>query len=177
MPSSPPPAVKGSAIAHALADCGIDSATVVPDFVQIATHQCLDANGGRLRVTYCANENQAIHVATGLYIGGRRPVVMMQNQGLYNCVNSLRACGLDAGIPLLLMVGQFGREFSNYGQDMRASRRHMVSLLEPVLDALGIACWRLETEQDLGAIAAAHAHAEQQRSPAAIIVGRHTEWD
>ncbi|ADP16291.1 thiamine pyrophosphate enzyme, N-terminal TPP-binding domain protein [Achromobacter xylosoxidans A8] len=177
MPSSIPPAVKGSAIARALSDCGIDSATVVPDFVQIATHQYLDADRGRIDVTYCANENQALHVASGLYIGGRQPVIMMQNQGLYNCVNSLRACGLDARIPLLLMIGQFGREFSNFGQEMRASRRHMVSLLEPVLDALTIAHWNIETEADLGVVETAWTHAKRSHTPAAVIVGRHTEWD
>lgn len=172
-----PPAVRGSIIANAMLQCGIDSITTVPDFVQIATHQYIDQRKDQFLVTYCSDENQALHVATGLYIGGKNPAVMMQNQGLYNCMNSLRACGLDASIPLFLMIGQFGREFSNIGKDSRQSRRRMVSLLEPTLATFGIPYWNLDGEGDLGVIETAWKQAQRDLAPVAVIVGNHTEWD
>jgi sulfopyruvate decarboxylase subunit alpha len=73
-----------------------------------------------------------------LVIGGKRTAVLIQNQGLLNCINSLRAVGLDAGLPMLLVVGQFGREFDNVGQDPAQSRRRVVNLVEPMLDVMGI---------------------------------------
>lgn len=126
---------------------------------------------------YCANENQALQMATGLIIGGASPAVMMQNQGLYNCGNSLRACGLDARMPLFMMIGQFGREFANVGHDPRLSRRRMVSLLLPVLDAMGVRHWLLESNDDLGVFEQAWQHGRRQQAPTAVIVGHTTDWD
>ncbi|KCV28236.1 thiamine pyrophosphate enzyme, N-terminal TPP binding domain protein [Bordetella bronchiseptica SBL-F6116] len=172
-----PPAASGQHIVETFARCGIDSVTTVPDFIQLSAHARLDRDTERFLVTYCANENQALQVAMGQYIGGRRPVVLMQNQGLYNCVNALRACGLDANMPLLLVIGQFGREFANVGQDSRQSRRRMVSLLEPVLDALTIPYWTIEGDDDVPVIEQAWSSALRRMQPSAVIVGNYTLWD
>ncbi|WP_454673920.1 thiamine pyrophosphate-binding protein [Achromobacter pestifer] len=172
-----PVSARGSVVARTLQECGVDAITVVPDFVQIATHQYLDRQSEPFTVCYCSNENQALHVATGLYIGGRSPAVMMQNQGLYNCVNSLRACGLDAHIPLFLLIGQFGREHDNVGKSHRESRRRMVSLLEPVLDTLGVRYWHIESESDSSAITEAFNWGRAKGVPTAVIFGNHTDWE
>ncbi|MCM5571156.1 thiamine pyrophosphate-binding protein [Burkholderiaceae bacterium FT117] len=177
MTESRPPAASGRRIVETFARCGIDSITTVPDFVQLSVHAHLDRDPQRFMVTYCANENQAVHVAMGQYIGGRNPAVLMQNQGLHNCVNSLRACGLDAGMPLLFVIGQFGREFANVGRDARKSGRRIVSLLEPVLDALGVPSWKVECDDDVPAIEVAWRSAVQRMQPSAVIIGNYTLWD
>jgi sulfopyruvate decarboxylase TPP-binding subunit len=176
MSTPSPEPVDASAIVAAMRRCGIDEVTTTPDFVQLSVHERLAAADSSIRVTWCTNENQALQVATGLIVGGRRPAVMMQNQGLYNAANALRACGLDAQMPLFLMIGQFGREFANVGQDPRLSRRRMVSLLLPVLDAMGVAHWALESPADIGVIEQAWQHAWQQQTPAAVVVGHYTGW-
>ena len=100
----------------------------------------------------------------------------MQNQGLYNCVNTLRAVCLDAHIPLVFMVGQFGREYSNLGQDPRQSRRTMVRVLEPMLDALGVPHVRLERPADLGRLDEAYRMAQEKSTAAIAIVGAPMAW-
>jgi len=177
MNPSRPPSVSARAIVDQMRRCGIDHVTTTPDFVQLSVHARLDAPDSGFRTTYCANENQALQVATGLIIGGRKPAVMMQNQGLYNCGNTLRACGLDARMPLFMMIGQFGREFANVGHDPRQSNRRMVSLLLPVLEAMGVRHWLLESNDDLGVFEQAWKHGRQQHAPTAVIVGHYTEWD
>ena len=172
-----PPAISARAIVDEMRQCGIDHVTTTPDFVQLSVHKRLDAADSGIRTTYCANENQALQMAMGLIIGGRKPAVMMQNQGLYNCANALRACGLDARMPLFMMIGQFGREFDNVGQDPRLSRRRMVSLLLPVLDAMGVSHWLLESNADLGVFAQAWQYGRKHQAPTAVIVGHYTEWD
>ena len=127
-------------------------------------------------VTNTTNENQSLTVAAGLTIGGARPLVMMQNQGLYNCINTLRAVCLDAHVPLVLMVGQFGREFSNVGQDPKASTRSMVAIMEPMLDALKLPYWRLESEADLGHMESAFAAAQECQTAAVLLVGAPMAW-
>lgn len=169
--------VGGRAIAAELERCGVDSATTVPDFVQLSLDAALRGPDSRIALTTCANENQAICAAAGLYFGGRRPVVIMQNQGLHNCINSLRTVGLDGRVPLLLLVGQFGREFANLGQDPRQSERRMVRLLEPVLDAMEIPSFRLEGPADFGNIERAWNTAWEQSRATVLCVGHYTLWD
>lgn len=169
--------VGASSILEAWRDAGIDWVVTVPDLVQLAVHDRVSHPESGFRCTYCANENQALQTAAGLWIGGRRPIVIMQNQGLYNCMNAIRALGLDAGVPLLMQVGQFGREFANLGQDPRQSRRRMVSLLEPTLEAFGMPYFRMESKAHLSAIGEAAKAAFEGGRPAAILVGHYTAWE
>ena len=148
-----------------------------PDFVQLSVHKALDQPGSGVRVTYCANENQALHVASGMIIGGQSPLVMMQNQGLHNCINTLRTCGLDARLPLFLMIGQFGREFANIGQDSRLSRRRMVNLLLPILDAMKISTWTIDDDTQIPRFQDAWRHCQANQAPTALVIGHYTAWD
>ena len=174
---TPPPRPSAQGLFDALKRCGIDHVTTVPDLAQLSLHEKLEAPGSGFRVVHCSNENQAIQVSTGLYIGGRSVITLMQNQGLYNCLNTLRACGADASMPLLMLIGQFGREFDNVGQDSRRSRRRMVSWMSPVLDAAGIPHWEIESDADIPKLDEAWRHSRQHKTPAAVVVGNYTAWD
>ena len=69
------------------------------------------------------------------------------------------------------------REFSNFGGDSNLSERNTVKLLEPVLTALGVRFWRLETEGDLAGVAEAFSYADKERHSAVLIVGAPTGWN
>jgi sulfopyruvate decarboxylase TPP-binding subunit len=102
--------------------------------------------------------------------------VIVQNQGLYAGINSLRALGLDSKVPLFFVIGQFGREFSNLGSDPRDSKRRVVFLLEPLLETLGVPSWRLEGPDDLPNIEAAWQASRDRSGPTALIVGHFVGW-
>ena len=155
----------------------VDHVVTVPDWVQLSLHQRLHEGVPGIRLINCSNENQCLTVAAGLQLGGRRPLLVMQNQGLYNCTNTLRAVGLDAHIPLVLMVGQFGREYANFGHPSTSSRRVMVNLLEPLLNTLGVPYHRLETPADLTAMDIAFTQAEKRNGPVALLVGAPMSWN
>jgi sulfopyruvate decarboxylase subunit alpha len=148
----------------------------VPDFVQLALHKAVEQGESGLTLVRTSNEDQAVCVAAGLTVTGKRPLVVIQNQGLYACINTIRAVALDAQIPTVFLIGQFGREYSNFGQPTVESRRRVVNLLEPVLDTLGIPFWQLEHPSDLEAVSAAFQAAHSRRGPAALIVGRPVAW-
>lgn len=169
--------VSARAILDVFRQRGITHVTTVPDFAQFSLQLRLEE--GYLpdtRVMRCSTEDQAVECAAGLWIGGKRPVVIMQNQGFYASINAIRAVGIDAKLPLVLMIGPWGREFANLGQDMRQSRRRVVAMLQPMLDVLGIRHWPLESPADLGNIGAAIDHAFDTGAPAAITVGAYTAW-
>lgn len=156
---------------------GVDHLVTVPDWVQLALHTRVEAGVPGLRSITCANEDQALCTAAGLQIGGRRALVVIQNQGLFACANALRALTIDARIPVVMLIGQFGREFANFGQEPGLSRRSMVRHLEPLLDALCVRHWRLEREGDLVAMDEAFEHAHRERAATALIVGAPTGWN
>ena len=176
MPTPVPPHIPASACLDALRDAGCDRVVTVPDWVQLAMHVRLEAGEPGLPMIACCAEDQAVTVAAGLTIGGGRPVIVVQNQGLYACINTIRAVALDARIPLVFMIGQFGREFANFGAEPLASRRNMVRLLEPVLATLGVRSWRLESAHDLPAVSEAFDHAHASRAASALIVGAPLAW-
>ncbi|KUE85100.1 thiamine pyrophosphate-binding protein [Cupriavidus necator] len=168
--------IRASAMVVALKDAGVSHFVTVPDFVQLALHQAVERGEGNMALVRACNEDQAVCTSAGLTIAGGRPLIVVQNQGFYACINSLRAVGLDARIPSVFLIGQFGREHDNYGHPATSSRRRVVSLLEPLLETLGVPYWQLESESDLTAVDEAFEAARARGGPAALVVGRPITW-
>jgi sulfopyruvate decarboxylase TPP-binding subunit len=169
--------IPASAALDALLRNQVDHVVTVPDWVQLSLHARLENEASGIRVIPCANENQTVTVAAGLTIAGRRPLLMMQNQGLYNCINTLRAVCLDAHIPMVLMVGQFGREYANFGQPATESRRTMVRIMEPLLQAIGVPFLRLDSQADLTRVDEAYEQAERLRTAVVLLVSAPMAWN
>jgi len=53
-------------------------------------------------------EDTAIGMASGAYLGGKKPCVLMQNSGLGYSLNVLTSLNLIYGIPVLLLVSYRG---------------------------------------------------------------------
>lgn len=163
--------VPASAFINAFHRCGVQYVTTVPDMLQIALHSALEEPGCGIRSINCSTEDQAVETAAGLYAGGKKAAILVQNQGFLAAINSIRALGLDGRIPLFMVMGQFGREWGNLGQDPRQSKRLMVRMLEPLLENLDIPYWRLEGPGDVGNIESACEAAFEHNRPTALIVG------
>lgn len=161
---------------EALHGAGVTHFVTVPDFVQLALHQAIERGDSPIQLVRTCNEDQAVCAAAGLRVGGQQPIVVVQNQGLYACVNTVRAVALDARIPTVFLIGQFGRENANLGRPTTQSGRRVVSLLEPLLDTLDVPYWRLDTPADLSAVKSAFASAATHRGAAALIVNQPIAW-
>lgn len=169
--------IKASAILKQIEKARIDFCTTVPDFIQLSVHVELERGVPGCRYVRCATEEQATTCAAGLIIGGKRPLTIVQNQGFLACINAIRAAGLDACLPIVFMIGQFGREDENLGKDSRLSERRVVNLLEPMLELLDMDILRLETPGDEVGIPDFYERARANMKPAAIVVGARTAWD
>lgn len=169
-------AISATAAVSALRRNQVDHVVTVPDWIQLSLHDRLNKGVEGIRVINACNENQVVTVAAGLTIGGKRPLVMMQNQGLYNCFNTLRAVCLDAHIPMVFLVGQFGREFSNIGHPTAESGRSMVRIAEPFLTSIGVPFHILDSEADLVKLDQAYEQAQQQRTAVVLLVGAPMAW-
>jgi len=186
MTASNPPALyipnpaggpSATALHDALKSAGVTHAVTVPDFVQFSLHDKLLATDSGITNVMTCTEDQALTTAAGLHIGGAIPVVLVQNQGFYKCLNTLRAVCLDAAIPMVFFAGQFGREVDNIGKPMTESRRTMVRMMEPLLDSLGLRYWVVEDDADVAGIAEAFAHAKRENTAAVVLIARHVTWN
>ena len=169
--------VGGSAVAEALKAAGVTHAVTVPDWVQLPLHRALEAEGTAIPLVNCCTEHEAFMIAAGLYCGGKCAAVIIQNQGLYAGLNALRGVGLDANVPIVMLIGQFGREPDNRGEATTGSKRRIVHMLDPLLELLDIPAWKIDGPGDLENVQKAYGWAFENKAPAAIVFERNLEWD
>jgi sulfopyruvate decarboxylase subunit alpha len=82
-----------------------------------------------------ASEQEAVTIAAGATLGGKRAAVYMENTGLYVSSYSLLAIGKQLGIPLLLIVGFLGGVPDQRNSFLYATiGKHTI----PVLQGMGI---------------------------------------
>lgn len=94
----------GSTVAQAFLECGITHVVWIPDSATGAWEHALSDAPGLSLVRVC-REGEAFAVASGLQLGGKRPIVQIQCTGLFEAGDSLRNCVHDLGVPLFLLVG------------------------------------------------------------------------
>jgi sulfopyruvate decarboxylase subunit alpha len=94
----------GPAVAAALKGCGVTHVVWIPDSDLGRWNDALSADPDLELVRVC-REGEGIAVAAGLYLGGQRPVVIIQCTGLFEAGDALRNAVHDMKLPLFLVVG------------------------------------------------------------------------
>jgi sulfopyruvate decarboxylase TPP-binding subunit len=158
-----------------LRSAAITHVVTVPDYIQLSLHAAIDRSGGIPQIAACS-ENETLGISTGLIITGHRPVVIMQNQGLLACINWLRTLAVDARIPLVILVGLFGREDENMGHPPTKSRRHLVRATATVLDAIDVAYDVFDSQADIPRLGPLIAGAFAEEKAACALIGWPTAW-
>lgn len=92
---------------QALQTVGFDFFTGVPDTILGGIIAALEE---RRLYTPSVREDEAVAMAAGAFLGGKIPVVLMQNSGLGNAMNVLMSLNLIYQIPCLLIVSWRGFE-------------------------------------------------------------------
>lgn len=86
-----------------LVERGVDFFTGVPDSLLSAFIRDLEGSG--LPHIVATDEANAVGIAAGAMLAGRRACVYMQNSGLGNAVNPLTSLCIPYGIKPLLVIG------------------------------------------------------------------------
>jgi phosphonopyruvate decarboxylase len=126
-----------------------------------------------LRYVGAANEGDAVAIAAGAELGGRRGVVMFQNSGLGNAVNPLTSLAHTARIPMLLIPtlrGEVG------GAPDEPQHELMGRITTELLELMEIP-WEPFPEREVeieGAIARAAAHMDTVGRPYALVMKKGT---
>nr|AGZ94236.1 phosphonopyruvate decarboxylase [Kitasatospora sp. NRRL F-6133] len=115
-----------------------------------------------------ANEGEAVAVASGAHLAGRRPVVIMQNSGLGNAVNPLTSLCHTLRIPVLLLVTWRGEP----GHPDEPQHRLMGALTRDLLTAMGVRheIFPSDPAELAPALERARRHMDEEGLPFAFVV-------
>ena len=110
-------------------------------------------------------EGETMAVAAGLWLGGAKPVVLIQNTGVFESGDSIRGLGVDVNQPLVMLVGYRGWDRHGVTRDSAAK------FIEHILYAWGINYYLVETDEDATRISEALQEADRTQKPVAVLVG------
>ncbi len=162
--------VSASAILDELRRLQVTHVINVPDTHQRTLLAEL-ARQSEIKLLTACTEDEAIAINAGLWIGGQRPVLSIQQVGLLAAMNNVKGLSMDARIPTCMLVGYYGRDVT---LPARANRGNGVRLIEPTLEAWGVKYFPVEGPEDIGAIAAAYHHSLENSGPAVVLIGAPT---
>ena len=86
-----------------------------------------------VRLLLATREEEAFGIAAGLYLGGRKPTVMLQSSGLGNSLNALTSLLLPYEIPVLIVISMRGD-----AGEWNAAQMPMGRAVRPILEAIAI---------------------------------------
>ncbi len=159
--------VSAAAATLVLKELGFTDVVSIPDGESRLLHRALETDA-TLAIYTPTREGEGIALAAGIWVGGRRPLVLLQNTGLMEAGDALRGCGIGPRIPLVLLVGWRGYTGAMEGK-LPIDSAYPYTL--PILDAWGISHREMMSDDDLGAMGEMAREAAETRRPTAVVYG------
>ena len=159
----------GRSILSAIKASGVQVAVTVPDIWTSEGLLRLIAADADLRHIRVCKEEEGFGICAGLAFADKRAVLVMQSTGLLATINGLRVVGVEFCQPVCMIVGLLQKE---PGVLPINSDKYGVRIVEPILDAMGVAHTLIETEADVAKIGPAIESAYARSQPVALLIGR-----
>jgi sulfopyruvate decarboxylase TPP-binding subunit len=135
----------GEAIGTLLHALGVSHVVTIPDSTLGRWESGIEGAGVSL-IRVC-REGEAWAVAGGLYLGGKRPLVMIQCTGLFESGDALRTILHDWKLPIPSIIG-----YRSYLNQSTLPGDTCLTFTEPVLDAWRIPYLLVTSPDQLGAM-------------------------
>jgi sulfopyruvate decarboxylase subunit alpha len=128
----------------------------------------LERSHADVRLILATREEEAFGVAAGLYLGGRRPTVMLQSSGLGNSLNAITSLLIPYQIPVLAIISMRGD-----AGEWNAAQVPMGRAVGSIVDAIGMSrVWVESAEVAAETVERAGATAFGTRVPGVCLVPR-----
>ncbi|HEV8346712.1 MAG TPA: hypothetical protein VGQ16_09060 [Vicinamibacterales bacterium] len=99
-----------------------------------------------VRLLLATREEEAFGIGAGLYLGGRKPTVMLQSSGLGNSLNAITSLLIPYQIPVLIIVSMRGD-----AGEWNAAQVPMGRSVPAIFEAIGVPHSRVESEREAAA--------------------------
>jgi len=96
-----------------------------------------------VQTTIATREEEAFGIAAGLYLGGKRPTVMLQSSGLGNSLNALTSLIVPYQMPMLIVISMRGD-----AGEWNAAQAPMGRAVEPICHAIGLSTSIVASAED-----------------------------
>lgn len=149
----------GKQIIEEFKKCGITHIVWLPCF-QLGFIYDVMLNQDDIKLVPVAREGEGVAVAAGIALGGKKPVVLYQNTGIYESGDSIRLATFELKVPMLVMLGYRGWQ----GTDSAGV------VMEPTMDAWHVKYHIMKDEKDIGMIAIADKEAQELQQPVALLI-------
>jgi sulfopyruvate decarboxylase TPP-binding subunit len=155
----------GPSVAAALQSCGITHVIWIPDSDIGTWEPALRAAPGLTLLRVC-REGEAFALAAGLWLGGKKPIVLIQCTGLFEAGDALRNIVHDLKLPLFFLVGVR----SYYAHQQRATTDSCPVFTEPIMRAWQIPYTLLERQHTADDLAAAYRQSQADNRAGAVLL-------
>ncbi len=159
----------GGGIIAALKASGIEYVLAVPDIVTSSGLLAPIARDKGFRLIRVCKEDECVGIASGLSYADKRALILIQYTGFLDSLNAIRGVAVEYKQPICMMVGLLGHDPE---KAPRASPRYGVRIIEPILDAMGVAHHLVGVDVDIGKIQPAIERAYRESEPVALLIGR-----
>ncbi|WP_406645551.1 decarboxylase [Aliisedimentitalea scapharcae] len=162
----------GAEIIELIKQAGLREIVAVPDIVTSDGLLWPISRDPDFRLTRVCKEDEGVSICGAMSYNGTRAILMMQQTGLMDSLNAIRAIGVDYELPIVMMVGLQGKDPAVHPDQSAA---YGVRIIRPVLDAMELSHSLIEEPDDVAHIPDAIAQAYAQSRPHIFLIGRSPE--
>ena len=162
----------GGAIIYELKKAGVKEIIALPDIVTSAGLLWPISKDTSFRLTRVCKEDEGVSICGAMSYNGTKAVLMMQQTGLMDSLNAVRAIGVDYQLPIVMIVGLQGKEPH---LSPNQSNVYGVRIIEPILNAMEVSFSNIEEPKDVLQIAKAINVAYNCSHPHIFLIGREPE--
>jgi sulfopyruvate decarboxylase TPP-binding subunit len=155
----------GVSVVTGLKQLGVSHVVWLPDS-ELGTWEAALLAEPSIQVIRATREGEAITIAAGLLIGGKRPVVVIQCTGLFEAGDALRNVVHDLKLPLFLIIGLRGY----FAYQKKATVDTCPRFAEPVLSAWQVPFRLLDGRGTVDDLITAYRKSQERSEAGAVFI-------
>ena len=168
---SPPP--DGEAIISQLKVAGVGVIVSVPDIVTSDGLLWPISKDPDFQLIRVCKEDEGVSICAALSYTDTRALLLMQQTGLMDSLNAIRAIAMDYHQPVCMMVGLQGK---TPNETVLGSASYGVRIIPPILDAMALTHVGIETNTDTPRIEPAINNAYKTGDALCFLIGQSPVW-
>lgn len=170
-PLSPP---RGEDIISQLKQAGVGIIVSVPDIVTSDGLLWPISTDPDFRLIRVCKEDEGVSICAALSYSNTRAVLLMQQTGLMDSLNAIRAIAMDYHQPVCMMVGLQGKAAI---ETVAESASYGVRIIPPILDAMALKHIGIDSRDDATKISPAIDNAYRSGDALCFLVGQPPVFD
>ena len=163
----------GDAIITQLKDAGVGVIVSVPDIVTSDGLLWPISKDPDFQLIRVCKEDEGVSICAALSYNDTRALLLMQQTGLMDSLNAIRAIAMDYHQPVCMMVGLQGKAA---GETVLGSASYGVRIIPPILDAMALTHVGIETDTDTPHSGPAINNAYETHNALCFLIGQSPIW-